>query len=31
MVHAHSPESIKASVNAGCEQIEHGVFATTTC
>ena len=29
MVHAHSPESIKASVNAGCQQIEHGVFATT--
>jgi imidazolonepropionase-like amidohydrolase len=28
MVHAHSPESIKASVNAGCQQIEHGVFAT---
>ncbi len=28
MVHAHSPESIKASVNAGCLQIEHGVFAT---
>ena len=27
MVHAHSPESIKASVNAGCKQIEHGVFA----
>jgi imidazolonepropionase-like amidohydrolase len=27
MVHAHSPESIKASVNAGCDQIEHGVFA----
>src|SRR5437016_356858 len=27
MVHAHSPESIKASVNAGCNQIEHGVFA----
>jgi imidazolonepropionase-like amidohydrolase len=27
MVHAHSPESIKASVNAGCQQIEHGVFA----
>jgi imidazolonepropionase-like amidohydrolase len=27
MVHAHSPESIKASVNAGCLQIEHGVFA----
>jgi imidazolonepropionase-like amidohydrolase len=28
MVHAHSPESITASVNAGCQQIEHGVFAT---
>src|SRR5580765_503086 len=28
MVHAHSPESIKASVAAGCKQIEHGVFAT---
>jgi len=28
MVHAHSPESIKASVTAGCQQIEHGVFAT---
>ena len=27
MVHAHSPESIKASVRAGCHQIEHGVFA----
>ncbi len=27
MVHAHSPESITASVNAGCDQIEHGVFA----
>src|SRR6201999_2555061 len=27
MVHAHSSESIKASVNAGCVQIEHGVFA----
>jgi imidazolonepropionase-like amidohydrolase len=27
MVHAHSPESIKASVSAGCDQIEHGVFA----
>jgi imidazolonepropionase-like amidohydrolase len=27
MVHAHSPESIKASVNAACKQIEHGVFA----
>src|SRR3954462_7533171 len=28
MVHAHSRESIKASVNAGCQQIEHGVFVT---
>jgi imidazolonepropionase-like amidohydrolase len=28
MVHAHSPESIVASVNAGCTQIEHGVFVT---
>ena len=28
MVHAHSSESIKASVNAGCNQIEHGVFAS---
>ena len=27
MVHAHSAASIKASVNAGCNQIEHGVFA----
>jgi imidazolonepropionase-like amidohydrolase len=27
MVHAHSVSSIKASVNAGCDQIEHGVFA----
>jgi imidazolonepropionase-like amidohydrolase len=27
MVHAHSPESIKASVLAGCKQIEHGAFA----
>jgi imidazolonepropionase-like amidohydrolase len=27
MVHAHSPESIKASVHAGCNQIEHGVLA----
>lgn len=27
MVHAHSSESIKASVLAGCTQIEHGVFA----
>ena len=27
MVHAHSAASIKASVLAGCNQIEHGVFA----
>jgi imidazolonepropionase-like amidohydrolase len=27
MVHAHSAESIKASVLAGCDQIEHGVYA----
>ena len=27
MVHAHSAESMKASVDAGCKQIEHGVFA----
>jgi imidazolonepropionase-like amidohydrolase len=27
MVHAHSSESIRASVLAGCKQIEHGVFA----
>ena len=26
MVHAHSTESVKASVNAGCNQIEHGVL-----
>jgi imidazolonepropionase-like amidohydrolase len=28
MVHAHSAESIRAVVAAGCTQIEHGVFAT---
>src|SRR4029079_11697429 len=28
LVHAHSPESIRASVLAGCPQIEHGNFAT---
>jgi imidazolonepropionase-like amidohydrolase len=28
LVHAHSPESIRAAVLAGCTQIEHGVFAT---
>jgi imidazolonepropionase-like amidohydrolase len=27
MVHAHSAESIRASVLGGCHQIEHGVFA----
>jgi imidazolonepropionase-like amidohydrolase len=27
MVHAHSSESIRASVLGGCKQIEHGVFA----
>ena len=27
MVHAHSVASIRASVLAGCDQIEHGVFA----
>ena len=26
MVHAHSSESVVASVNAGCDQIEHGVL-----
>ena len=28
LVHAHSPESIRAAVEAGCTQIEHGIFAT---
>ena len=28
LVHAHSPESIKAAVLAGCTQVEHGNFAT---
>jgi imidazolonepropionase-like amidohydrolase len=27
MVHAHSSESIRASLTAGCRQIEHGTFA----
>jgi imidazolonepropionase-like amidohydrolase len=27
LVHAHGPDSIIASVKAGCTQIEHGVFA----
>ena len=26
MVHAHSVESVKATVNAGCDQVEHGVL-----
>jgi imidazolonepropionase-like amidohydrolase len=28
VAHAHSPESIRAAILAGCHQIEHGVFAT---
>jgi imidazolonepropionase-like amidohydrolase len=28
LVHAHSSQSIQASVRAGCGEIEHGVFAT---
>jgi len=28
LVHAHSPESMKAAVEAGCSEIEHGIFAT---
>ena len=28
VVHAHSPESMRAATLAGCGQIEHGVFAT---
>jgi imidazolonepropionase-like amidohydrolase len=28
LVHAHSAESMKASVVAGCKEIEHGAFAT---
>ena len=28
LVHAHSSESIRAAVLAGCDQVEHGVFAT---
>jgi imidazolonepropionase-like amidohydrolase len=27
LVHAHSPESIIATVKAGCSQVEHGAFA----
>ena len=28
LVHAHSPESMRAAAAAGCTQVEHGVFAT---
>jgi len=28
MVHAHSEESMRLAVEAGCSQIEHGIFAT---
>ncbi len=28
LVHAHSSASVEAAVNAGCTQIEHGMFAT---
>ena len=28
MVHAHAAEAMKLAVDAGCDQIEHGVFAT---
>ncbi|HTD53386.1 MAG TPA: amidohydrolase family protein [Thermoanaerobaculia bacterium] len=28
LVHAHSPESMRAAAEAGCSQIEHGIFAT---
>src|SRR5215470_2808055 len=28
LVHAHSPESMRAASEAGCTQIEHGIFAT---
>jgi len=31
IVHAHSVESIRAAVLAGCHQVEHGVFATARC
>ena len=30
MVHAHSTQSMTAAINAGCKQIEHGVFANDT-
>ena len=28
LVHAHSPQSMKAATLAGCTQVEHGIFAT---
>jgi imidazolonepropionase-like amidohydrolase len=28
MVHAHSPDSMRSAAEAGCTQVEHGVFAT---
>jgi imidazolonepropionase-like amidohydrolase len=28
LVHAHSSQSIRAAIRAGCTEIEHGVFAT---
>ena len=28
MVHAHAAEAMKLAIDAGCDQIEHGVFAT---
>lgn len=28
LVHAHAAEAVKAAVNAGCDQVEHGIFAT---
>ncbi|HEX6316694.1 MAG TPA: amidohydrolase family protein [Gemmatimonadaceae bacterium] len=28
MVHAHAAEAMRLAVDAGCDQIEHGVFAT---
>lgn len=28
LVHAHASEAMKAAINAGCDQIEHGIFAS---
>lgn len=28
LVHAHAAEAMKAAINAGCDQVEHGIFAT---